>query len=80
MKEPKKGSRVVIVEGAEQGIEGRLEGVYRYYDTAAATSRKMCTIRVAEEDRIVRTRLAWIRQIVTATQGADAHEKQAHYD
>lgn len=69
MIEPKKGARVLIVEGADKGTEGELHGIYRQYDPATCTTGKRCTIKVTEGEgetehtKLVRTRLSWVREI-----------------
>lgn len=64
---PAKGAKVIVLEGPERGTEGTLEDVYRCYDSLTGTVGKRCTIRVPaqsedETDKIIRTRLAWIRE------------------
>jgi hypothetical protein len=72
MNEPRKGARVLVIEGVEKGTEGILESVFRTYDRNSGTTGKRCTIRTVipnqiepseTVERVIRTRLAWVREI-----------------
>jgi ribosomal protein L24 len=56
----KKGTRVLVVEGVEQGSKGVITSVFRRYDEDDRARRKMVSIE-DETGRVITTRLSWVR-------------------
>lgn len=57
-----KGTRVIVVEGVEQGSKGVVTSVFRRYDEDSCAMRKVVTLEDEDGHRIT-TRLAWVREL-----------------
>ena len=58
----KKGTLVLVVEGAEQGSKGKVTSIARRYDEGDHAYRKMVTLTDQHGKRVT-TRLAWTREL-----------------
>jgi ribosomal protein L24 len=58
----KKGTRVIVVEGADQGEKGIVTSIFRRYDEDDRATRKMVSFENETGHRIT-TRLAWVREL-----------------
>lgn len=58
----KKGTTVIVVEGAYQGSRGPVTSIARRYDEDAQATRKMVTLR-DQDGKSVTTRLSWVREL-----------------
>jgi ribosomal protein S4E len=58
----KKGSTVLVVEGADQGEKGIVSSVFKRYDEEDKATRKMVSFENDDGKRVT-TRLSWVRLI-----------------
>jgi len=58
----KKGVKVIVVEGADQGEKGTVTSIFRRYDEDDRATRKMVSFEDETGHRIT-TRLAWVREL-----------------
>jgi ribosomal protein S4E len=58
----KKGTLVLVVEGADQGSKGKVTSIFRKYDEEDRATRKMVSFEDESGHRIT-TRLAWVREL-----------------
>ena len=59
----KKGSKVLVVEGPQQGEKGIVSMVRRVYDEDSQITRWMVWAENLEGGEKIKTRLAWIREV-----------------
>ena len=58
----KKGTLVLVVEGADQGSKGKITSIFKRYDEEDRAHRKMVSF-VDQHGKRVTTRLAWVREL-----------------
>jgi hypothetical protein len=59
----KKGTKILVVEGPQQGAKGFVTQVQRVYDEEAKTKRWTVWADDIEGGERIKTRLAWVREI-----------------